>query len=109
MNYYSFSRELPPNRGPDYSEEEMGEECAVASVLCCGLGNVIRRCEVDGRKKRQEKVFQVTTVNYFGGGESFHQTATYLTVEAEGKEIPFLFEYLQRVGGRSDFFFNGAS
>ena len=54
-------------------------------------------------------MFQVTTVNYFGGGESFHQTATYLTVEAEGKEIPFLFEYLQRVGGRSDFFFNGAS
>lgn len=50
-------------------------------------------------------MFQVTTVNYFGGGESFHQTATYLTVEAEGKEIPFLFEYLQRVGGRSDFFF----
>ena len=50
-------------------------------------------------------MFQLTTVNYFVGGESFHQTATYLTVEAEGKEIPFLFEYLKRVGGRSDFFF----
>jgi hypothetical protein len=35
-------------------------------------------------------VFQVTTVNYFGGGESFHQTATYLTAEAEGKK-KFLF------------------
>jgi len=42
VDFYSFSHELPPNRGPDYLEEEMGEECAVASVLCCGLGDVIR-------------------------------------------------------------------
>jgi hypothetical protein len=36
-------------------------------------------------------VFQVPTVNYFGGGESFHQNVTYLTVEAEGKGITFFF------------------
>jgi len=42
VHYYSFSHELSLNRGPDYSEEEMGAECVVASVLCCGLGNAIR-------------------------------------------------------------------
>jgi len=41
VKYCSFSHELSLNRGPDYSVEEMGVECAVASVLCCGLGNAI--------------------------------------------------------------------
>jgi hypothetical protein len=51
-------------------------------------------------------VFERTTVNNFVGGQTFHQNASYLTVEAEGKEMLFfLLEYFNHAGDQSDFFF----
>lgn len=51
-------------------------------------------------------MFESTIVNNVVGGKSFHQNVSYLTVEVEGKEMPFFFlsEYLQHAGDQGDSF-----